>query len=170
MLKRSKILKDKKKKEGITMTITYELDLEFFEAWSGGEITLSRVINEGKVSTLETILEDCYPDGMTETHLNDILRFEDEWVYEMCGIRSEEKIREEIKEAKERLEEIYEEYNDALAEEIEKINSNREIRGWNELDEEEIAELGIRIFKDYMPDVEEIKEEIAELEEELENI
>lgn len=152
------------------MTITYELDLESFEAWSGGEITLSRVINEGKVSLLESILEDCYPDGMTETHLNDILRFEDEWVYEMCGIRSEEKIREELKEARERLEEIYEEYNDTLAEEIEEINSNRELRGWNELNEEEIVELGIRIFKNYMPDVEELKDTIAELEEELENI
>lgn len=152
------------------MTITYELDLESFEAWSGGEITLNRVINEGKVSLLESILEDCYPDGMTEGHLNDILRFEDEWIFEMCGIRSEEKIRKELKEARERLEEIYEEYNDVLAEEIEEINSNRELRGWNELDEEEIAELGIRIFKDYMPDVEEVKEEIAELEEELENI
>lgn len=152
------------------MTITYELDLESFEAWSGGEDTLNRVINEGKVSMLESILEDCYPDGMTETHLNDILRFDSEWVYEMCGIRSEEKIREELKEAKERLEEIYEEYNDALAEEIEEINSNRESEGLNELDDGEVVELGIRIFKDYMPDVEEIKDTIAELEEELENI
>lgn len=152
------------------MTITYELDLESFEAWSGGEITLNRVINEGKVSMLESILEDCYPDGMSETHLNDILRFEDEWCYEMCGIRSEKKIREELKEARERLEEIYEEYNDALAEEIEEINSNRECAGMNELDEEEVVKLGIRIFRDYMPDIEEVKEEIAELEEELENI
>lgn len=152
------------------MTITYELDLESFEAWSGGEDTLRRIINEGKISLFESILEDCYPNGMTETQLNDILRFEDEWVFEMCDIRSEEKIREELEEARERLEEIYEEYNDALAEEIEEINSNREMAGMNELDDNEVVELGIRIFKDYILDVEEIKDTIAELEEELENI
>ena len=86
------------------MKITYELDLNTFEAWSGGEDTLNRVINEGKVNQLESILEELYPDGLDETSLNDILWFENEWVYEMCGIRTETEIREELEEAKEEQE------------------------------------------------------------------
>ena len=30
------------------MKVTYELDLQSFEAWSGGEDTLSRILDEGK--------------------------------------------------------------------------------------------------------------------------
>ena len=48
------------------MTITYELDLRNFKAWSGAKDTLERVINEGKCDLLEQILEDTYPDGMTD--------------------------------------------------------------------------------------------------------
>ena len=51
------------------MTITYELDLNRFEAWSGAKETLERIQREGKCSLLEQILEDIYPDGMTETEL-----------------------------------------------------------------------------------------------------
>ena len=49
------------------MTIKSEISLENFEAWSGGKYTLNRIINEGKCSQLEAILEDLYPDGMTNT-------------------------------------------------------------------------------------------------------
>ena len=70
------------------MTITYELDLNSFKAWSGAVDTLERIQREGKCSLLEQILEDIYPDGMTETELNDLLWFEPETVYEWLGIRS----------------------------------------------------------------------------------
>ena len=72
------------------MTITYELDLERFEAWSGAKDTLDRVREEGKCSELENILEDLYPDGMTETDLNDLLCFDSESVYEWLGIDNDE--------------------------------------------------------------------------------
>ena len=72
------------------MTITYELDLERFEAWSGAKDTLDRVREEGKCSELENILEDLYPDGMTETDLNDLLWFDSESVYEWLGIDNDE--------------------------------------------------------------------------------
>ena len=80
------------------MTITYELDLNSFQAWSGAKDTLDRIQREGKCSLLEQILEDTYPDGMTETELNDLLWFDSESVYEWLGIRSEEQIEKEIKE------------------------------------------------------------------------
>lgn len=83
------------------MTITYELDLNRFEAWSGAKGTLERIQREGKCGLLEQILDDIYPDGMTETELNDLLWFDSETVYEWLGIRSERQIEKAISEAKE---------------------------------------------------------------------
>ena len=55
------------------MTIKSEISLENFQAWSGAVSTLNRIINEGKCSQLEFMLEELYPDGMTDTQLNDLL-------------------------------------------------------------------------------------------------
>ena len=131
------------------MTITYELDLNSFEAWSGAKDTLDRIQREGKCSLLEQILEDTYPDGMTETELNDLLWFDSESVYEWLGIRSEEQIEKEIKEAEEELAEVQSNLKDDLDD--------------DELTTEERAE----IIESYQPDIDEIKERIADLREEL---
>ena len=77
------------------MKIYSETSLYNFEAWSGAVDTLNRVIEEGKAEELEAILEDLYPDGIDETTLNDILWFDSEWVFEMCGIEEEEEEEEE---------------------------------------------------------------------------
>ena len=53
------------------MRIYSEISLEHFEAWSGAVDTLDRVREAGKCEELESILEDVYPDGMSETELND---------------------------------------------------------------------------------------------------
>ena len=71
------------------MKMTYDLDLETFEAWQGGISTLERVKEQGKCRELEAILEDLYPEGMTETELNDLLWFEEEQVFYWCGITPE---------------------------------------------------------------------------------
>ena len=166
------------------MKIVSEISLDNFEAWSGGRSTLSRVINEGKCDELEAMLEELYPDGMTDTQLNDLLWFEPDTVFEWVGIRSESKIRSELEEAKEELEEVMEEleelkeeFEDAVTDEAEEINSNREIAGMNELDDEEMEKLRSKIWEDYTDDAAELREkistleeEISELEEELENI
>lgn len=131
------------------MTITYELDLNSFQAWSGAKDTLDRIQREGKCSLLEQILEDTYPDGMTETELNDLLWFDSESVYEWLGIRSEEQIKREIKEAEEELAEVQSNLEDDLDD--------------DELTTEERAE----IIESYQPDIDEIKERIADLKEEL---
>ena len=151
------------------MRITYDIDLENFETWSGASATLEKIINEGKCKELETALEEMYPDGMDETQLNDILWFESDWCYEVCEIRSESKIEEELEETKTELEELMEEFEDAVSDEAEEINSNREIAGMNELDEEEMEKLRSKIWNDYIDDAEELKERIEELEEELED-
>ena len=74
-----------------------ETSLENFEAWSGAVDTLDRVIEAGKCNELESILEDLYPDGMSETELNDLLWFEPETVYEWLGIEEEEEEEEEAR-------------------------------------------------------------------------
>ena len=131
------------------MTITYELDLNSFEAWSGAKDTLDRIQREGKCAELENILEELHPDGMTETELNDLLWFDSESVYEWLGIRSEEQIEKEIKEAEEELAEVQSNLEDDLDD--------------DELTTEERAE----IIESYQSDIDEIKERIADLKEEL---
>ena len=131
------------------MTITHELDLNRFEAWSGAKETLERIQREGKCEELENVLEELYPDGMTETELNDLLWFDSESVYEWLGIRSEEQIENEIKEAEEELEELQSNLKDDLDD--------------DELTTEERAE----IIESYQPDIDEIKERIVDLKEEL---
>ena len=133
------------------MTITYELDLNSFEAWSGAKETLERIQREGKCEELENVLEELYPDGMTETELNDLLWFDSESVYEWLGIRSESQIEKEIEEAEEELEEKL---------------SDLEFDLDDDLTEEERKD----IIESYQPEIDEIKERISDLKEELEEI
>ena len=133
------------------MTITYELDLNSFEAWSGAKETLERIQREGKCAELENVLEELYPDGMTETELNDLLWFDSESVYEWLGIRSESQIEKEIEEAEEELEEKL---------------SDLEF----DLDDDLMEEERKDIIESYQPEIDEIKERISDLKEELEEI
>lgn len=133
------------------MTITYELDLQSFKAWSGATDTLERIQREGKCGLLEQILEDTYPEGMTETELNDLLWFESETVYGWLDIRSEEQIKKEIEETEEEL-------NDKT--------SDLEFELDDDLTEEERKD----IIESYQPEIDEMKERIAELKEELAEI
>ena len=71
------------------MKISKEMNLRNFEAWSGAKGTLNKLIEFDKCEELETVLEDLYPEGMTETQLNDILWFDTEWIYETLGIEEE---------------------------------------------------------------------------------
>ena len=103
----------------------------------------------GKCAELENILEELYPDGMTETELNDLLWFDSESVYEWLGIRSESQIENEIEEAEEELAEVQSNLEDDLDD--------------DELTTEERAE----IIESYQLDIDEIKERIADLKEEL---
>ena len=99
----------------------------------------------------ENVLEELYPDGMTETELNDLLWFEPETIYEWLGIRSEEQIKKEIEEAEEELEE--------------KINDME-----SDLDDDLTEEERQDIIESYQPEIDEIKERITELKKELEEI
>ena len=66
------------------MIITSEINLQDFEGWSGAESTLA-MLSYSQINTLQSILEDTYPEGIDETQLNDILRFETDWIAELLG-------------------------------------------------------------------------------------
>ena len=61
-----------------------------FDAWSGAVDTKERIIQEGKADEFDNLIEELYPDGLSETQLNDILWFEEDWLFEMLGISDEE--------------------------------------------------------------------------------
>lgn len=77
------------------MKVTKEISLEDFEWWSGAVETAAKITEAGAWEELESILEDEYPEGIDETSLNDLLWFEDEWIFEMLGISEEEEEDEE---------------------------------------------------------------------------
>lgn len=83
------------------MIVTSEINLQDFEGWSGAESTLA-MLSYSQINTLQSILEDTYPDGMDETHLNDILRFETDWIAELLGFTDWESL------------ERYEKYGDTV--------------------------------------------------------
>ncbi len=72
------------------MKIAYEFDLASFNAWSGAVDTKNRIIEEGKEREFENLMDECYPEGMTETQMNDLLWFEEDWIFEQLGISDED--------------------------------------------------------------------------------
>jgi hypothetical protein len=68
------------------MKIYSEMNLEDFNAWSGAEVTKSTIIENNKEDEFNGLIEELYPEGLSETKLNDILWFEDEWIFETLGI------------------------------------------------------------------------------------
>lgn len=75
------------------MKITSEKSLRDFEFWSGAKETVKYLTDE-ELDTIEEILEDCYPEGMDETAINDFFWFEDETIAEWLGYSSFEEIME----------------------------------------------------------------------------
>jgi hypothetical protein len=67
-----------------------ETNLVNFDAWSGAVETKERIINEGKANDFDSLIDELYPDGLSETHLNDLLWFEEDWIFEQLGIENEE--------------------------------------------------------------------------------
>ena len=135
------------------MTITKELDLDSFEPWSGAVDTLDRIKREGKTRDLEFILEELYPDGMTETELNDLLWFDDETVlHEWLGLDTYDSIQEELEEKERELEVA--------------LNERQEVLEDEELTEEEKTETSegfVDIIEGLQAEIEELEERLKEL-------
>ena len=93
------------------MKIICETSIENFEAWSGGKDTLNTLIEKGLCDSLEHHIEnDIFPDGCTDTQLNDFLWFENDFIAELLGYRNWEDLENDEEE-----EEEEEEINKELA-------------------------------------------------------
>lgn len=72
-------------------------ELSEFEPWTESAIeTWDKIRDNNKLDTLDFMLEDMYPEGIGETELNDLLRFDSEWVLDMVGLSDESEDEEEI--------------------------------------------------------------------------
>ena len=71
------------------ISVKKELDFEDLkhECWSGAIDTLQRIEEEGKENELMELLLDIFADIPTETEINNLLWFEDSYIYENLGIK-----------------------------------------------------------------------------------
>lgn len=77
------------------MKVYTEQSLRDFEFWSGAKET-AKYLTAKQMDTVETILEDLYPDGMSETEINDIFWFEEDTIADWLGYDSFDEIMEEV--------------------------------------------------------------------------
>ena len=77
------------------MKIKMELSLREFEAWSGAIDTKKKIIDNDKVEEFDELIEEIFPEGISDTQLNDLLWFDSEWIFETLGISEEEEIEED---------------------------------------------------------------------------
>ena len=68
------------------MIIKTETNLRNFEAWGGAIETKKIILDAGLEKNFEDIIEELYPEGITDTNLNDLLWFDTDWILEMLGI------------------------------------------------------------------------------------
>lgn len=81
------------------MKIIHEdMSITSFEAWSGGEDTKAKILEENKEDEFDALIEEIYQDGLTATELNNILWHDYKWVFEQLGIEEEEEEEEESEE------------------------------------------------------------------------
>ena len=68
------------------MIITEEIRFYQFEPWSGAVHAFKRICDEGDMDAVESYIEDMYPNGLSDTTLNDWLWFEPEDLYTAAGL------------------------------------------------------------------------------------
>lgn len=142
------------------MTIIRELSFEDFEPWSGAVYTHQIICNKGKAELFDSVLEELYPEGLSETALNDILWFDSEWCLQAVGIKNEYEIRKQIDELECRIEELKEDFEEEAREMREAFETEKE------------AETAINEYWEncYHLEVANLEAEVYDLREELENL
>lgn len=66
------------------MIITTEMPLQDFKFWCGAEDFASKLTSE-EFQQIEDMICDIYPDGVTDTQLNDIFWFDKEFICDCIG-------------------------------------------------------------------------------------
>ena len=70
------------------MKITKEIsNIYEFEAWSAAVYTYNAIIENHKQDDFMLMLEEIFPDGCSETELNDFLWFDDEYILSALDIK-----------------------------------------------------------------------------------
>lgn len=73
------------------MKVTEDIYLRDFEFWGGARDTV-KYLTDDELDTIQTILEDSYPDGMTKTDINDFFWFDSDIIAEWLGYDDFEQI------------------------------------------------------------------------------
>ena len=67
------------------MTIKTEQSLRSFEFWSGAKANAEMMTAE-ELDSVENVLEELYPEGMTDTEINDLFWFDFDYVCDLIGL------------------------------------------------------------------------------------
>lgn len=74
------------------MKIYKEESIRDFQFWSGAKDTV-KYLTDDELDTLESILEnEIFPEGASETEINDFFWFEDDYIAELLGYNDFEEI------------------------------------------------------------------------------
>ena len=71
------------------MKVYSEISLTRFEFW-GGAKDRAKILTYEEMEQIEEIIEELYPDGMTETQLNDLMWFDFDDIKSWLGIDDED--------------------------------------------------------------------------------
>jgi len=71
------------------MRIKTEKSLQHFQFWSGAKDLAERLTWEELIE-IENQLEELYPNGLTETELNDLFWFDAEFICDLIGQTEED--------------------------------------------------------------------------------
>ena len=77
------------------MTLRTEFELVNFETWDSATETKETIIEAGKADEFDSLLDDIFPEGATDTEVNDYLWFDDEDIFRMLGIDTEDNEEDE---------------------------------------------------------------------------
>lgn len=80
------------------MRVCREIDFNDLQnmVWSGAEDTVENIANANMEDELMGLLEEMFLENIpTETEINDLLRFDSEYIYEILGLNEDGKTEEE---------------------------------------------------------------------------
>ena len=72
------------------MKVYKEISLDEFDAWGPAIDTLEVLKEHNACDLVEQAIDDCYPDGIDDVELNDLLAYDSETVFEWAGINPDE--------------------------------------------------------------------------------
>ena len=112
------------------MKIYTEQSLCNFQFWSGAK-EFAETLTDKQFDQVETILEDLYPEGMTDTQINDLFWFEEETIREWLDLPTEE--QEEANQEIEKWEDNNSEYVEWVLDEYFSIGDRDNRNCWEDI-------------------------------------